>query len=147
MSFLPHGLGGKNIDPVDQQTKYKIDRIVNDNLQSYKEKYNKEFFAVMKECDAANKKYTFPDVDKEAHNRAGVATFKHDVSEAVWNEVKDDIDRNIRAKTTNDTIMKAANTAGKKTTEKIVDKSVDEGIKKISKEKEKEQASKKPSSS
>ena len=147
MSFLTQIFGGKKIDPIDQQTRDKIDNIINDNLRTYKEKYNKEFFAVMKEWDAANKKYTFPDVDKEAHNRAGIDTFKRAVSESAWNEVKNDIDRNIKSKTNNETIMNAANAAGKKTVERIVDKSVDEVIKEISLDKQKEQASNKAPSS
>ena len=139
MSFLKKTIQqNTSVEPLNDEIKQKITGLVTDKLVDYEKNYRNELQNVYKEWTNAGKNYTFPELDREAHNRAGVKSFKETVSETTWNDVKNDVDKEVKSKTKVDLVIKASNTAGKKAVQVMVDKSVDEGLKKMSKKAEEE---------
>ena len=134
MAFLKSYFGKTTtVEPLNDVIKSKIERLVVSKLDDYEKNYTKELFNVYKEWKSTEKKFTFEELDQEAHNRAGVKSFKQTVTNHTWSEVQDDVDREVKNQTDNDMAIKASNVAGKKTVSVIVSQTVDAGIKKISK--------------
>lgn len=143
MAFLKNILTKQApVEPLNDVIKEKVERLVVGQLDDYEKNYNKALFIVFKEWKSAGKKFTFEELDQEAHNRAGVKSFKQTVTNHTWTEVQDDVDTEIKSKTDNEMVMKASNVAGKKTVGVLVSKSVDTGLKKITQKAEARKKSK-----
>jgi hypothetical protein len=124
------------VEPLNEVIKKKINQLVLSQLDDYEKNYNRELYSVYKEWKSAGKKFTFPELDQETHNRAGVKSLKTTITNKTWIEIGDDIDKEVKTKTTNEMVIKASNSAGKKSVGVIVSKSIDEGLKKITKKAE-----------
>ena len=124
------------VDPINDNIKEKVERLIVSQLDDYEKNYNHELFNVYKEWRSKEKKFTFEELDQEAHNRAGVKSLKQFITNKTWLEIEDDVDEEVRTKTENDMVIKTSNTAGKKTVGMMVSKTVDEGIKRITKKAE-----------
>lgn len=122
-----------NVDPMNDNIKQKINQLITNQLNDYESNYNSELGNVSSEWTKQGINFSWPELDKEAHNRAGVDSFKTNISKEIWNSVQTDIDNHIKTKTKNEMVIKASNTAGKKAVDTMVDDSVNEGLKKISK--------------
>ena len=124
------------VDPINDNIKEKVEQLTVSQLDDYEKNYNHELFNVYKEWRSKEKKFTFEELDQEAHNRAGVKSLKQFITNKTWLEIEDDVDEEVRTKTENDMVIKTSNTAGKKTVGMMVSKTVDEGIKRITKKAE-----------
>lgn len=121
------------MDPINDNIKEKIGHLVVNQLDDYEKNYNRELRSVYKEWRSVERKFTFEELDQEAHNRAGVKSVKQTITNKTWNEIEDDVEEEVKTKSNNDMVIKASNKAGKKTVGIMVSKSVDEGLKKITK--------------
>ena len=144
MSFLKKIIGGskpgESIDPLDAQLKQKIEHLVISKLDNYQKNYMDLFTTVTNERSSKNLSFVFAEVDREAHSRAGIKSLKETASRETWEETEDDVERNVKTKTSNDLAMKAAKMAGKKGVEMMVERLIDEGIKRITTKKKDEKA-------
>lgn len=126
----------KSVDPINDEIKKKINQLIVVHLDNYEKNYNRELYIVYKEWKTAKKKFTFEELDQEAHNRAGVKSLKETITNKTWSEIEDDVDKEVKTKSNSDTAIKISNIAGKKTVGVMVSKSVDESIVKITKKAE-----------
>ena len=125
-----------SVDPITDEIKKKINQLIISHLDNYEKNYNRELYLVYKEWKTAKKKFTFEELDQEAHNRAGVKSLKETITNKTWSEIEDDVDKEVKTKSNSDTAIKISNIAGKKTVGVMVSKSVDESIVKITKKAE-----------
>ena len=132
MSFFKKMLNkGKNIDPMDDKLKEKIERLVVSMLDDYGNNYNVEYKSVREEWTESGKEFTESQLDEEAHNRAGIESFKDTVANKVNDEVEDDVEANIKKQTDNSLVVTASKKAAEKSIDILVSKLIDEGIKKL----------------
>ena len=64
------------IDPMNDSIREKVEQLTVSHLDDYEKNYNRELFNVYKEWRSKEKKFTFEELDQEAHNRAGVKSLK-----------------------------------------------------------------------
>ena len=117
------------IDPIQ----IKIEHMIIKYLNIYEQIYNMELFRIYKNWKHLGKKFTFSELNQEAHRRTGVKKFKKNITKKIWLSIKNDIDKEVKSRTTSKVIIQQTKLASKKDFAKMVSVSVNDGLKEISK--------------